>query len=375
MKKLVTTALALAAAGSASNAGTGDNEWLALDGEIKNLASSLTPPRDGMGWAVLLRTAFTYSRDDILTFGGDDIDGFSFRDVDFAVWGSQGDYGWRLNTDVENNFGNEDIVLEDAYAWWHCGEYFTASMGSMKPRFIRTGFIDPEKTLFIDRSAIGSAFDYWDLGIQARGNYDALAWFLGVFNGDDSDETDHAYFLRGEWDLGAGAGMAEGALGGNDDVNATVGVAYYTDDSLDSGNSDTNAWALDVAGSAGPLGFGGEYVKLGDDANFFETNGPFGGSNSDDFLSGTFLDFDGDSSPWDLWASWLLSPEWELGVRYESLDNDQFSNDNTLLSVVAAWYQGGHNAKWQAQYTSVDASSGNPDGSVFQVGLSLGMTH
>jgi hypothetical protein len=373
MKKLVTTALALVAAGSAANAGTGDNEWLALDSEIKDLASSLSPSRDGMGWAVLLRTAFTYSKDDILTFGGDDIDGFSFRDVDFAVWGSVGDYGWRVNTDVQDNFGQgADIELEDAYAWWHCGEYFTASMGSMKPHFVRTGNIDPEKTLFIDRSAIGSMFDWWDMGIQANGSYNQLAWFAGLFNGFDSDETDHSYFLRGEWSLGAGAGMAEGATGGNDDLNGTVGLAYYTDDTADTGNSDLNAWAIDFAGSVGPLGFGAEYVSLGDDA--FLGTGP---ANSD-YLGGTGFVFDGDSSPYDLWASWLLAPEWELGVRYEALDNDQSVSatnaDNTLLSLVAAYYQSGHNAKWQAQWTKVEADNGNPDGSIFQVGLSLGMT-
>jgi phosphate-selective porin len=373
MKKLVTTALALAAVGSASDAGTGDNDWLALDGEIKDLASSLTPSRDGMGWAVLLRTAFTYSKDDILTFGGDDIDGFTFRDVDFAVWGSVGDYGWRINTDVQNNFGaGADIELEDAYAWWHCGEYFTAQMGSQKPRFVRTGYIDPEKTLFIDRSALGSVFDWWDLGLQANGNYDAFAWFVGLFNGFDDDTSDHAYFARGEWSLGAGSGMAEGATSGNDDLNATIGLAYYTDDTADSGNSDLNAWALDVAGSVGPLGFGAEYVSLGDDA--FLGTGP----NNSDYLGGGFFVFDGDSSPWDIWASWLLAPEWEVGIRYESLDNDQSVSatnaDNTLLSLVAAYYQSGHNAKWQAQWTNVDADNNNPDGSIFQVGLSLGMT-
>src|SRR5262245_23687498 len=98
MNRFVKTALAIAVAGSAANAGTGDNEWAALDGEISGLASSLKPSQDGSGWAVLLRAVYSYSSDDLFTSGGTDADlsGFAFNDIDFAFWGSQGPYSWRL---------------------------------------------------------------------------------------------------------------------------------------------------------------------------------------------------------------------------------------------------------------------------------------
>jgi len=381
MKRFVTTALALAAAGSAANAaGTSDSEWLELDSEINRLASSLTPAKDGMGWSALIRATFDYSTDDLFVDArGDDVDGFLFKDIDFAVWGSQGNYGWRISTDVDepegfvSGAGDSFVIFEDAHVWWNCGEYLTLTMGRQKPHLLRSGYIDPERTVFIDRTALGSSLDMWDNGIQASGLYDAFGWWFGVFNGFDADTVDHLYAARVEWNLGAGAGMGEGALGGNDDVNATIGLSYKDDDSLD-GFSESKAWFVDVAGSAGPLGFGAEYGDLDDDEFLIPV---------EDFLAeiqnaSDFFGFGGDTNPWDVWASWLLTPEWELAVRYEDMDNADFFGgtgpDNTLISVGVNYYQAAHNAKWQVQWTDVSADSGFDDGSLIQVGLTVGMT-
>jgi hypothetical protein len=43
MNRFVKTALAIAVAGSAAHAGTGDNEWAALDIEKSGLAYTLKP--------------------------------------------------------------------------------------------------------------------------------------------------------------------------------------------------------------------------------------------------------------------------------------------------------------------------------------------
>ena len=106
MNKLVTTALAVAAAGSLSHADPGDNDWLELDGEINDLATALTPAQDGMGWSALIRANFLFSNDEVGTgtnFAPDDPDlaGFAFADVDLAFWGSVGNFGWRISTDIE----------------------------------------------------------------------------------------------------------------------------------------------------------------------------------------------------------------------------------------------------------------------------------
>jgi hypothetical protein len=138
MNRFVSTALALAAVGSAANAGTGDNEWLELDSEINGLASTLQPSQDGTGWAALIRAVYTHSSDDIATGGGSDVSGFNFNDVDLAFWGSQGPYMWRISTDIDSNeagvASSAEFTLEDAYVAWDCGGYFRAQMGQFKPR-------------------------------------------------------------------------------------------------------------------------------------------------------------------------------------------------------------------------------------------------
>ncbi len=398
MKKLVTTALALVAAGTATKADPGDDEWLELDREINSLASSLKPSQDGMGWAALIRTFYTYSTDNILNPGGlgEDVSGLHFKDVDLATWGTVGDYGWRINADIDDgspDTGGSDtsLTLEDAHAWWNCGDYFITTLGRQKPRLLRSGWIDPEKTLFADRSGLGSSLDLWDSGIQANGVYDAFGWWFGIFNGFDDEQVDHVYAFRAEWNLGAGAGMGEGALGGNDDLNGTIGFSYKMDDTQDGGlpvnlGDDANAWFLDIVGSVGPLGFGFEYADLDDDEFLLV--------HDEDYLGelleaqgglGSATTFVPDSSPWNIWASWLINPEWEVGLRWEEMDNDDYSHpliggtgssgpDNSLLSAVVAYYQVAHNAKWQVQWTDVSADSGFDDGSILQLGLTVGMT-
>src|SRR5262245_36709263 len=103
MNRFVKTALAIAVAGPAAHAGTGGDDWKALDSEISGLASAQKPSEDGSGWTALIRGVYTYSKDDIATGGGDDVSGFNFNDVDIAFWGSQGPYTWRISADIDNN--------------------------------------------------------------------------------------------------------------------------------------------------------------------------------------------------------------------------------------------------------------------------------
>jgi hypothetical protein len=361
MNKFVTTALAVAAAGSVSSADPGDSDWLELDSEMTSLASSLTSDNHGMGWTALLRTYYVHSSDDIATGGGPDQSGFGFVDVDFALWGSVADYGWRVSADLESG----SLSLEDAYAFWACGEYFTAMFGQFKPQVLRSGFIDPENQLFINRTAMGSQFDLWNLGIGADGFWEQFNWWVSIHNGSNGSTSDHLYALRVEWSLGTGAGDFEGAMGGSDELNATFGLSLVNDDSVDGPpqDPDNSRIYLDANGNFGQFGFGVEIGMFDDDA---------GGTVGTDYMLP--LAFEGDSDPLNVTLSFLLNPEWEFGLRYEDLDNGTTGADNTVLSLVANWFQSGNNAKWQAQWSDVDADTGNPDGSVFMVSLVVGAT-
>jgi hypothetical protein len=383
MNKFVTTALALTAAGSLSYADPGDNEWLELDGEINSLASALQPSsQDGMGWAILLRFTYTYSSSDIATngnnapFGSDaDISGFEFQDVDLAFWGSVAEYGYRVSADIDGNgskvddqgdVSSESFALEDAYGYWDCGGYVTATAGQFKANTFRSASIDPENQLFIDRTALGGAHDFWDLGVQTHGDYEAFSYWASAQNGANGDQSDHYYSVRVEWAYNAGAGTGTGAMGGNDELNFTVGAAYAQHDAGLVGGNEDDLVGIDVAGNFSSFGFAGEYAHLGDDA--------FRGTGNDVGEGTGFpLVLVPDSNPWAIMASFLINPEWEVAARYEDLDNDDsLGDDNDILSVAVVWYRSGNNAKWTAQWS--DYGADGDDGSIFQIGLTLGAT-
>jgi hypothetical protein len=378
MNRFVKTALAIAVAGSAANAGTGDNEWAALDSEISGLASPLTPSQDGMGWALLLRAVYSFSSDDLFTTGGADPDlsGFGFNDIDAAFWGNQGPYSYRVSFDIDGNSG-DSLEMEDAYIRWNCGGHFDATMGYFKPRLSLSNSVDPGNQVFIDRSVIGSAGDWWDNGISASGTFEQFNWVAGVTNGSNGHTRDHFYFLRGELRFGTGAGSYEGAMGSSDALNGTLGLTFINDDTIGDitgdGDSDNNAWILDFGGNVSNFGFGAEVAQLDDDY-LAVTDEDY--SNIFDSASNTSLVLADDSTPWAIYGSYLINPEWEVAVRYEDLDNDEVLGvngpDNTVLSVAANWYRGSNAGKWQAQWSMFDADSTFDDGNIIEVGYSVG---
>lgn len=373
MKKFVTAALATAVAGSVSFADPNDNEWLELDSEINNLATNLRPARDGHGWSALIRSTYVLSFDDIATNGGSDVSGFRFEDIDVAFWGGASEYGWRINVDIDGN-GNggtaTPLAVEDAYVFWDCGEFVT-TLGQFKPRAVRSGYVDPENQLMINRTSIGSAFDTWRVGVGFAGSFEDITWSASMQN--DSNLTGSTqgtaapsvWTGRVEYNLGEAASsnntaaLTEGALGGGEELNATVGGAIVYDDTV---GMDAHAILLDVNGNMGQIGFGGEI-------GFFSDR--FAPGLSGDFNNSLMpgMTMSGDATPFNVTASFLVNEQVEVGARYEDLDN---AADNKILSVVANWYQSEHNAKWQAQWSLYDANSANNDGSIFQIGLVVG---
>ena len=370
MNRFVKTALALAVAGSAANAGTGDNEWLALDSEITGLATSLKPSQDGMGWAALIRAAYSYSSDDISTAGGADTSGFNFNDVDLSFWGSQGSYRWRISGDVDENEGGDNsafFTLEDAYVAWSCGGMFEAMMGNMKPRVSRSNSVNPEGLFFIDRSAIGSAFDGWDNGIGVNGMWEMINWYAYVMNGSNGHTRDHLYVLRGEFKLGDGAGHFDGARGAGDVLNGTIGLSYVNDNTISGGDGDGDhaMFLADFSGSMSQFGFSAEMAQIDDEFAF---------ATDEDFSNlATPLVFDPDSTPWNAAVTFMVNADWEIGARLEDLDNGD-GDDNSILTLGASWYRGAAGAgKWTAQWSDVDGDVN--EGSIIEIGYTIGASH
>jgi hypothetical protein len=358
MNKFVTSALALSVAGSLAHAGTSDGEWLELDREIASLATPVTSPaQGGINWSALIRVNEYYS-DDFPSAGGETPSGVGFQDVDLAATGQVGDYTWRISGDFDAGV----LVLEDAYAKWKCGDMLAAQIGNYKPSFLRSANVSPENMLFSNRTAIGTTFDFWDAGIGVSGSFeDMLMYSLSVMNGDNGVYADHAYFARVEYNLGEGAGNAEGALGAGDELAATIGLSYANFDDLSGTGGDDAIYAIDFWGTAGQIGFGAEWANIDEG---------IAGSTDEDFFAGlTGITFDADSNPYDVTGSFLINEEMEVAVRYEDSDN---ADSVTALSLGFNWYQSGHNAKWQFALTDISSDVSADEGTIWSAGLSLG---
>lgn len=360
MNKFITTALTCTALVGASSAEpAGDSDWLELDREINGLASKLTT-QSSTRISALLRGYYHHTDDDLFIGMGDDISGFGLNDVDLGFAGEVGDYAWRVSVDLDGDGsgagGPNAAELEDAYLSWSITEQFDAMIGNFKPRILNSGSVHPGNQLFVDRTVLGTALDWWDTGVGVSGAYDTISWFFSLVNGSNASESDHFWAFRVEYALGAGVGDYEGAYGGGDDFNATAGFAYFQDDTF---GSDNKGYAVDFWGQQGPLGFGAEVASLDDGAT---------ASPSDDYMTlpaGTFLD--ADSTPWDFTVSYLLNDEFEVAARYENLDD---TDDTTVITLGVNWYQAGHGSKWQVNVSDVDNDV--DDGMIITAGWSVG---
>jgi len=360
MNRIVITALAIATASGVAHATTGgDSEWLKLDREIGRLASEYAP-RDGgdAGLGALLRVFYGYTDDDVFN-GGTDVSGVELLDTDVWLEGEVGDFDWRVSLDLKNGTAE----TQDAYASWNYEGGFAAIFGQYKPNVMRSASIDPENTFFSERTIIGAGFDYWDAGLGASGVMDAISWFINVMNGGNGSDTDHFWNVRVEFDLADGAGEYEGAYGGGDELDATVGVTYWKDDTQ---FGDTMGYGVDLWGSSGPIGFGAEVIDIDDD---FSLAGFGSMANIWSVPSPTF-GLEANSTPYNATVTWAFDEQFEAGIRYQDMDN---TDDTTLISAGINYYKSGHNAKWHAAVHSLDSDT--DDGTFFTAGLTLGSTH
>lgn len=380
MNKFVTGALALAAAGSAAYADPVPSDWLELDSELNTLASSTTATGDYTNLKVLLRALYIYSSDE-LAVGIDDssISGIRFADAAIAGGTQVGDVNVRVGFDfarhsdfLTKQYGLDlSATLEDAYAKWKCGQVDVIA-GQYKPHVTRTNFTDPEYLFFLERSAIGSLYDWYDAGIGVSGSFGDFGWNVDVMNGDGLT-SGHVYIARALWNFGRTVGgyeMApEDAYGAGDDLAGTIGVWYIADDIY--AGEDTDTYGVDGQGTFGQFGWGFEAEQRDDDAGPHPT---FPGWNSLYYP----LDFAGDSTPWMIYGTWQVNEEWGVGLRYEDLDNSgplysggPDGDDNTVLTLGVNRYDVGHNGKIGANVAQID-SEGFDDATVFQVGYTFG---
>ena len=372
MKPLLTGALFAALSPAAlANGAEPSSDWLGLDEELNAVASPVALQGGGVSIGALFRGAYiSADMDDFGGFGADQL-GMVVDDVELWHEGSIEQYSWRISVDFGQPISPYSLLallaappvvaqttrtdlLEDAYVDWHFDERFSLRLGHFVFPTSFASQTDPGSTLFMDRTTNGDLFHQYSLGAMLSGDYDVFEWFVAVLNGADDTGDEHAFALRGVYNLGDGA-SGEGALGGGDDFNASIGASFVQDDGL---TDDSEVITIDILGSVGQFGFGGELVNYGD--------GVVPG------LGGVpiALPYDEGPSLFSVFGSYLINEQWEIAARFEDLGDE---DDTTAISFGVNFYQAGHNAKWQLLYKDVasDAITG-VEGSIIALGITVG---
>jgi hypothetical protein len=353
MNKYLLGALALTATSTPGIAN--ENEWLSMDSELESLRS-FTSQSDGpnlSGWVI---SSLRFSSDVTVAPSGNDLGGFNLDSVRLNVSGSVNDYSYMVSTELggaDGAAGGSGIdSLLDAYIDCGVGESLNLRVGNFRTPFLASAAVSRNHTLFTDRSALGAGHAGRSSGLQLSGDFNAVRWALAAQNGSDGLGDEFQTTLHAEFDAlgGGGAGDVEGAYGAGDDTQLTVGLSLSDDGAVDDGS----ALALDAQFTQGPFGASFEYVDY--DA----------GAGIDWYGTGVNT---GDSSPWGLTGSYMFGEDgYEVGVRYEDSDDD--ASDATALTVGVNRYIRGHDAKWGASLTQVDATGG--DSEVFTLSVALG---
>jgi hypothetical protein len=355
MNKLVYSALAMTLC---SVPGFASDNWSALDQELNSLSNSLTAqntsgPKVG-GWVI---SSFRFSDDEgLLGLGaGEELQGFQLDSVRLEVTGDAGsDYSYKVSFDLKTG----TALIRDAYAKWKVAEHVNGKMGRYKAAFFQSGMISNNRLLFLERTGLGDVFDTRDLGIEFSGDFDTISWWVGAQNGQDGQADEWKYTARVRANLmGNGTGNVEGAFGSGDDTNLSAGIAWQDDTFVDDGT----VIGFEVQLTAGPFSLAGEV------ADFDEgTAGVYGINNpvlNQWGIAGTDV---ADTTPWDVQGSYMITDMYEVGARYQDMDDDE---DTTAWTVGINRYVQNHDIKWQLEWEHVDTDNASDDFDVLGLGL------
>lgn len=353
MKKLVISAITASVASGSALAS--ESEWARLDRDVQALSASLSSlETTGPTVSGYIRAAYFNSGDEYYSPSMDaDLGDFDVLNARLKVSGKRGDVGYVLQFGGENA-GSSSMLL-DAYVDVPIGANLNVRAGQFKALIARDSLVSSSKLFFTDRSELGSLFATRGEGLALRGNFEAFDWAITVQDGTDGAGDEYVFAVRGAFDfLGDGLDMVEGAYGAPDDVEGTIGVAYWDDGTLEDGNGllveatlaasmySVNLWVADIADDL--------YTGNGSNEFFVADSTPFG-------VMGTFMI----TQP---------SPEqggWEVGARFQDMDD---MVDTNIIDIGVNYYADGHNYKYFANYKTIDSDTVEAD--IISVGLSLG---
>ncbi len=321
------------------------------------------PMVDDMRVGGLLRAYYDYADSD-LSADGDNIAGFRLYDA--QVWFQAELYGYELfiRTDaaeasafppIESGSGVGDFGIRDAYIRKGFAEDFHFYFGQFKCPLVASGNIGDGNLAMIERTRIGQLFSApgaYQPGAAVTYDHGPFHAKVVVQNGADGATDGNGVVVRGEYKLGDGQGIQEGALDKPEGWSATFGAGYFSDDSDIGGDDFGSAWALDAYATCNALSLHAEVL------------------GADDNLAGRALgNADSSATPYSATVGYLFMPDWEGFLRYQDLDNDASA---TIIGAGVNYYVAEHSAKWQLNLSQYDDD--DIDGTIVQFGFSVGLS-
>ncbi|GEM_PF-1031193 len=324
------TALALAPALALPLDPAGDGEWADLDREVEALTSSLLHEGGGPGLFGRVRSAYRASSD-----GTPDLSAVGVADARLGVAGSHSGYSYRLEVDFADDWGEGTLGLLDAQASFSVIDGVMATIGRFRPVISSDGLLDSGSMVFLERSSIGTAFAARDEGLMLQGTLSSLDWALSAMNGLDDQGDDALLSARASWEFTAsnesspgnasGNGPVEGAHGVGGQLRARVSASLVDDRSL----ADSDCTLMEFRAGAGNWSLAVDTVDVGSAGFTSLASGAFG------FLAP-------DTNPHSVSGTYLLSDDWEMGLRVQDLDQGNLVQRDLALTH----YISGHDLKW-----------------------------
>lgn len=341
MKKTFLGLTAIAAMASTATATT-DTAWFELDQEIASLSSSVAG-EDGLSVNATLANFYNSDSDN-------DEGGWTMKTARVNLKGKVEDISVKVSFDL----GTGSAVLKDAYAKWSPCDGIQMHWGQFKRPFSYAFSVSSAKLLFYDVTA-SSKNESRDNGFMLSGDFSdgMYAWNVAATNGDDGATDELRLTGRMVANLAGNGGFHkhEGAIDGRDEMDASIGLSYASDDSA---GMEFTKIGIDGAMTTGGMSLAFEMVDWDLDT---------AGSVTDS-ITGSDLD---ETTPFSVTASYLISENMEAAIRFEDFDD---AADSSRLTVGFNFYTVlPHKAKWILNFQDLSSDSSAIESTVIRAGL------
>lgn len=278
-------------------------------------------------------------------------------------------YQWRVSADFADLPGTE--LLQDAWVGTTLVDVLDVRLGRQKPPLAISSMLDPEATVFFERSLIGQGFDFWDEGLTLTHQYPGVTTFLGLTNGVTGENENHLMFTRFQFDHGL---AFQNRVWGKpwitpseSAIRSSTAVVWGVTAAIDDGEQDGEMFVLDGISRFGWLRAGFEVVRYAEAVDE-------GYRTARRAALGNFgFALEADTTPASLWLSADLtsgeSSGTRLGLRAQDPDYDDIDVQIYTLELAVRVREG---VEWIFGGDYADSDLDALDGGVLRVGLKLG---